>query len=96
LKTLIEFTEHAYDRLLVVVEGITEKELHWRPIPEMNSAYKIFATLLGSASFYSRRSSRELQGGIGTMTTNSMSRVYKECSESSKWVGFECSVAYVH
>jgi len=42
LKTLIEFTEHAYERLLVVVEGIAEKELHWRPIPEMNSAYKIF------------------------------------------------------
>ena len=42
MKTQIEFTEHAYERLLVVVEGIAEKELHWRPIPEMNSAYKIF------------------------------------------------------
>jgi hypothetical protein len=40
-KYLIEFTEHAYSRLLGAVEGITEDELRWRPVPEMNTAGKV-------------------------------------------------------
>ena len=38
---LIEFTEHAYGRLSGALEGITEEELAWRPIPEINTAGKI-------------------------------------------------------
>jgi hypothetical protein len=41
LIALIEFAEHAYTRLMGSVEGITEEELRWRPIPEMNTAGKI-------------------------------------------------------
>ncbi len=41
MKTLIEFTEHAYGRLLGAVEGITEEELSWHPNPEMNTAGKV-------------------------------------------------------
>ena len=41
MKELIEFTEHAYDRLSGAIEGITEEELRWQPIPEMNTAGKI-------------------------------------------------------
>ena len=38
---LFEFTEHAYGRLLSTVDGITEDELRWNPVPEMNTAGKI-------------------------------------------------------
>ena len=41
MKVLIEFTEHAYERLSGVLEGITEEELCWKPVPEMNTAGKI-------------------------------------------------------
>jgi hypothetical protein len=41
LKTLIEFTEHSYDRLLGAVEGVTEEELGWVPCPTMNTAGKV-------------------------------------------------------
>ena len=39
--TVVEFTEHAYRRASSALEGITEEELLWKPIPEMNSAGKI-------------------------------------------------------
>jgi hypothetical protein len=41
LITLVEFTEHIYQRASSALEGITEEELLWRPIPEMNAAGKI-------------------------------------------------------
>lgn len=39
--TVVEFTEHIYQRASSALEGITEEELLWRPIPEMNAAGKI-------------------------------------------------------
>jgi hypothetical protein len=41
LITVVEFTEHIYQRASSALEGITEEELLWRPIPEMNAAGKI-------------------------------------------------------
>jgi hypothetical protein len=41
LKALMEFTEHAYGRLRESLGGVTEEELRWRPVPEMNAAGKI-------------------------------------------------------
>jgi len=41
LITVVEFTEHIYQRASSALEGITEEELLWRPIPEMNTAGKI-------------------------------------------------------
>jgi hypothetical protein len=41
LITVVEFTEHAYQRASNALEGITVEELLWRPVPEMNTAGKI-------------------------------------------------------
>jgi hypothetical protein len=41
LKALVEFTEHAYGRLGESLKGVTEEELRWHPVPEMNTAGKI-------------------------------------------------------
>jgi DinB superfamily len=41
LITVVGFTEHIYKRALSAVEGITEEELLWRPVHEMNTAGKI-------------------------------------------------------
>jgi hypothetical protein len=41
LKALIEFTDHAYTRLIESLEDVTDLELHWKPVPEMNTAEKI-------------------------------------------------------
>jgi hypothetical protein len=41
LITVVEFTEHAYQKASSALEGITVEELLWRPIPEMNTTGKI-------------------------------------------------------
>ena len=42
---VVEFTEHAYRRALSALEGISEEELLWRPVPEMNTTGKILRHL---------------------------------------------------
>jgi hypothetical protein len=41
LKALVEFTEHVYWRLGDSLKGVTEEELRWRSVPEMNTVGKI-------------------------------------------------------
>ncbi len=41
MKVVIEFTEHAYDRLLETVAGVSVDELRWNPVREMNTAGKV-------------------------------------------------------
>lgn len=38
---LVEFAEHAYGRVAGALDGITEEELRWRPVSEMNTAGKV-------------------------------------------------------
>ena len=45
LIAVVEFTEHAYRRALSALEGISEEELLWRPVPEMNTTGKILRHL---------------------------------------------------
>jgi hypothetical protein len=37
----MEFTEHAYGRLSESLKNVTEEELLWHPVPEMNTIGKI-------------------------------------------------------
>jgi hypothetical protein len=41
MKIFVEFTEHAYGRLGESLRGVTEDELRWHPVPEMNTTGKI-------------------------------------------------------
>ena len=45
LIAVVDFTEHAYRRVLSALEGISEEELLWRPVPEMNATGKILRHL---------------------------------------------------
>jgi len=45
LIAVVEFTEHAYRRALSALEGISEEELLWRPVPEMNTTGRARAPL---------------------------------------------------
>lgn len=37
----VEFAEHVFDRVTGALGGVTEEELQWRPVPEMNTVGKV-------------------------------------------------------
>ncbi len=93
MKIFVEFTEHAYGRLGESLRGVTEDELCWHPVPEMNTAGKILRHSARISYVLLPQVVRAQQRGTGTTTTSSGSTPYPRCSATSKRAGFVSSKA---
>lgn len=77
---LVEFTEHAYGRVAGALDGITEEELRWRPVPEMNTAGKVLRHIARISLASYPGSSRGGRRATGTPTTRGGSTAWPRCS----------------